>query len=481
MNTLYWHDYETTGTDPARDRAVQFAGIRTDEDLNVVGKPLELYCQPAPDVLPHPQACLITGITPQHALEHGVVEASFIERIHAELSRSHTCGVGYNSIRFDDELTRYTLYRNFHDAYAREWQHGNSRWDLIDVVRMCYALRPEGINWPTRDNGAPSFKLEQLTQANGIGHQRAHDALADVEATIELARLIKERQPRLYHYAYGLRRKHEAATHLNLRQPRPVLHISSRYPAIRACTALVLPLLAHPVNSNGIVVYDLSSDPTSLLELPVEDIRHRLFSTREQLGEGVERIALKTVHINRSPMLVTPKILDAAGYERIGIDPALCEQHQQQLLAGREALASKLGEVFSETFHSDGDPETGLYSGFFDAEDRNLMQRVREATPEQLAQGAWPFRDERLAPLLFRYRARNYPQSLSAAERADWEDWRRRRLQDPEAGATLVYTQYMEFIEQKLAEPGLPDREREILQALQVYGRQLVAAPAATV
>ena len=192
MNTLYWHDYETFGADPARDRPVQFAGIRTDQDLKPIGKPLVVYCRPAPDFLPHPQACLITGITPQQALERGLCEAEFIQRIHAELSRSYTCGVGYNSIRFDDEITRYTLYRNFYDAYGREWQHGNSRWDLIDVVRMCYALRPEGINWPLRDTGAPSFKLEDLTVANGIGHQHAHDALADVEATIALARLIKQ-------------------------------------------------------------------------------------------------------------------------------------------------------------------------------------------------------------------------------------------------------------------------------------------------
>ena len=215
MNTLYWHDYETFGADPARDRPVQFAGIRTDEDLNVVGKPLEVYCRPAPDFLPHPVACLITGITPQLALQRGLCEAEFIQRIHVELSRSYTCGVGYNSIRFDDEITRYTLYRNFYDAYAREWQHGNSRWDLIDVVRMCYALRPEGINWPLREDGSPSFKLENLTVANGIGHQNAHDALADVEATIALARLIKTHQPRLYDYAYGLRRKHEVTKLLN--------------------------------------------------------------------------------------------------------------------------------------------------------------------------------------------------------------------------------------------------------------------------
>jgi exodeoxyribonuclease-1 len=473
MNTLYWHDYETFGADPARDRPVQFAGIRTDQDLKPIGKPLVVYCRPAPDFLPHPQACLITGITPQQALERGLCEAEFIQRIHAELSRSYTCGVGYNSIRFDDEITRYTLYRNFYDAYGREWQHGNSRWDLIDVVRMCYALRPEGINWPLRDTGAPSFKLEDLTVANGIGHQHAHDALADVEATIALARLLKHSQPRLYDYAYGLRRKREVTVHLNPAQPQAVLHISSRYPATRGCTALVLPIMAHPLNTNGIIVFDLAGDPAGLLDLPAEEIRRRLFSTRQALGQGVERIALKTVHINRSPMVVTPRILDEAGYQRLGIDPSVCERHRQTLVAARDAVAKKLVQVFSEVPHGDDDPDTQLYAGFFGDQDRMLMERVRAATPEQLAQDNWAFRDERLAPLLFRYRARNYPRSLSATERDEWQNWRQRRLRDPAAGAPLVFEQYRELLQQKLAEPDLTAEQRGILLALQDYGRLL--------
>ena len=170
MTSFYWHDYETFGADPAWDRPVQFAGLRTDADLNVIGDPLVLYARPADDFLPHPMACLITGITPQLALEKGVAECEFIARIHAELAQPGTCAVGYNSLRFDDEITRHTLYRNFFDPYAREWQNGNSRWDIIDLLRTAWALRPEGIEWPRREDGHVSFKLEQLTAANGIAH-----------------------------------------------------------------------------------------------------------------------------------------------------------------------------------------------------------------------------------------------------------------------------------------------------------------------
>ena len=186
--TFFWFDYETWGVNPAKDRPCQFAGVRTDMDFNIIGKPLVIYCQPPADYLPSPEAALITRITPQKALKDGLTEPEFIERIHNELSTPNTTSLGYNSIRFDDEVTRYTLYRNFFDPYAWSWQNGNSRWDLLDVMRTCYALRPEGIEWPVNEEGVPSFKLEKLSVANGIEHENAHDAMADVIATIELAK-----------------------------------------------------------------------------------------------------------------------------------------------------------------------------------------------------------------------------------------------------------------------------------------------------
>ena len=285
--TLYWHDYETWGADPSRDWPAQFAGLRTDQDLQVIGKPLSLFCYPADDFLPQPEACLVTGITPQRARADGVIEAEFFRQIHAELACPGSCGVGYNSIRFDDEVTRFGFYRNFFDPYAREWQNGNSRWDIIDMVRLTHALRPDGIEWPKHEDGTTSFRLEQLTQANGISHAGAHDALADVYATIELAKLIKSRQPRLFDYLFQMRDKRRVAKLLDLQAMQPVLHLSSMYPARRGCIAMVVPVARHPVNSNGIIVFDLAQDPAPLLRLSVAEISRRLFTPSNELPVGV--------------------------------------------------------------------------------------------------------------------------------------------------------------------------------------------------
>ncbi len=474
QQTFYWHDYETWGADPSRDRASQFAGLRTDAELNVIGEPLVIYCRPTPDVLPQPDACLVTGITPQQALAEGLSERDFIARIHAELAKPGTCGVGYNSIRFDDEVTRYTLYRNFYDPYAREWQGGNSRWDLIDVVRLCCALRPEGIEWPRREDGTPSFKLEELTRANGLAHESAHDALSDVQATIALARLVRDKKPKLYDYALGLRRKQRVAEVLDLAQQKPVLHISGRIAAARYCSALVMPLAMHPVNRNSIIAYDLMCDPEPLLQLGAAEVARRVFSSADEL-EGEERIPLKEIHLNKSAMLVTVSAVDEAAAQRLQIDLERCRRHWQQIRNAPE-LRGKLRDIYSaREFEDSSDPEQSLYGGgFLSDEDRALSQRVVAADAEALREQSFPFSDARLPELLFRYRARNFPDSLSAEEQAQWREFCYQRLHDPAAGASITLGAFRQRLAELQAERPSP-RDQGIVEALVAYADALEA------
>jgi len=250
-----------------------------------------LYCRPAPDYLPDPKSCLITGITPQLCLENGLPEHQFAAQIEAAFSEPGTVGVGYNTIRFDDEITRFMFWRNLIDPYAREWQNGCGRWDLLDVVRMAYALRPEGIVWPTKEDGSQSFKLEHLSAANGLGHHAAHDALSDVYATIALARLIRDKQPRLFDFCFSLHKKDRVATELGLptspQHAKPFLHVSGMFPADRGCLAVMWPLATHPTNKNELLAWDLSQDPSELASLDAATARQRLFSKRDELPEGV--------------------------------------------------------------------------------------------------------------------------------------------------------------------------------------------------
>jgi len=475
QNTLYWHDYETFGLDPARDRPVQFAGIRTDEDLNIVGEPLNIMAQPATDTLPHPISSLITGITPQQALEQGLPEAEFIDRILAELSHPGTCGVGYNSVRFDDEVTRNTLYRNLHDPYGREWQNGNSRWDIIDMVRACHDLRPEGIVWPSRtDADRPSFRLEDLTFANGIVHEQAHDALSDVYATIAIAKLIKEKQPKLYDFLYQLRRKREVLKYIDLKEMTPILHTSGMYGSDHGSTRLVVPVAAHPSNGNSIIVFDTAQNPELLLELGAKKLRERLYTANEDLSEGVERPALKQILINKCPVIAPTSTLTGDAAKRLRIDLITGKRNRQMLLNARKTIQQKIAEIFeSREFEPVTDPDLMIYSGgFFNDSDKAQMSTIHNTDPGELGTQSWSFADKRLPEMLFRYRARNYPETLSTDEQAQWLEHCRARLVDGESGH-YTFPEFHAEITQLRTEIEPDDQRNKLLDDVAAFGAEL--------
>jgi exodeoxyribonuclease-1 len=429
MDSFLFYDLETFGANPRLSRIAQFAAIRTNAALEQVEDPVEFMVEPADDLLPSPGATMVTGITPQRALDQGIREADAFNRIVEEMARPKTCTLGYNSLRFDDEFVRGGLFRNFHDPYEREWKGGNCRWDLLDVMRLAHALRPEGIAWPKREDGATSFRLEHLADANGVRDGDAHEALSDVRALIGMARLLREGQPRLWEYALALRDKRRAAQLLDPLAPQPVLHVSQRYPAARLCAAAVLPLARHPSIDSRMLVFDLDGDPALLLDLDVETIAARLYARREDLAEGEQRVPLKEVHLNRCPALVAWNHLRPADFERLGIDRAVAESRARRLRGVADALAEKVRRVFAlQAARPPSDADASLYDGFLPDGDRRRCTLVRATPPRRLGERDFGFEDPRLVELLFRYRARNWPETLSAAERGRWDDWRRRRL-----------------------------------------------------
>ena len=468
--TFYWHDYETFGVKPSRDRPSQFAGVRTDFDFNIIGEPLVTYCKPPRDVLPSPMACLITGITPQLAQEKGVIEPEFIARIHKEISTKDTCTLGYNSIRFDDEITRYTLYRNFFDPYAREWQNGCSRWDIIDLVRMTYALRPDGFEWPLGENGNPSFRLELLSQANGISHDAAHDALSDVYATIELAKLVKLRQPRLFDWAFEYRGKNKVLELVDVRGKKPFLHTTRMYPAENACTSLVLPLVFESKNTSSLLVYDLRHSPEEFFGLSVPTLRDRIFTSSEELEEGANRLPVKSLKINKCPGIAPVSILTDDIAARIKIDPDLCAKHREQII-NRSDFIDNVREAYEgNTFPRADDVDQSLYDGFFGDGDKSKINLVRESTSTELSESSFNFSDPRLDELLFRYRARNWPESLSAEEKQEWDQHCLSRYQDEESGLQPYFEELSGLRESHVGDT----RACQILDELENWGDSLL-------
>ena len=474
-HTFLWHDYETFGADVRQARPSQFAAIRTDAALNEIGEPLMLYCQPANDFLPEPEACLITGITPQICLERGVPEHEFAARIEQAFAQPDTIGVGYNSIRFDDEITRFMLWRNLMDPYAREWQNGCGRWDLLDVMRTAHALRPDGINWPTKEDGSPSFKLTALSAANQLVHESAHDALSDVRATIALARLLRDKQPRLFDFCLSLHKKDRVAQELGLpttaATAKPFLHISGMFASAHGCMAIMWPLATHPTNRNELLAWNLAYDPSELLSLDVPTLRQRLFTRAAELPPGVQRLPVKSVHLNKSPMVISNmRTLSDAMAERWGLDRDMAQRHAD-VAATLPDMSAIWAEVMRREPQSAPDVDQDLYGGFINNADRRRLNDLRGLAPAALARARASFDDARLHELLFRYRARNFAETLSDEENERWQAHRTARFLEGEGGALSVDGLFAKLDELSAT---ADEKAEAILSALYEYAESVV-------
>ncbi len=473
--SFLFYDLETFGADWRKSRIAQFAAVRTDAELNQADEPVSFFVRPADDLLPSPVATMITGIAPQRALREGVNEAEAFARIGELMAQPETCTLGWNTLRFDDEFVRHGLFRNFHDAYEREWRGGNSRWDLLDVARLFHALRPAGVAWPQREDGkGASFKLEHLALANGVREGDAHEALSDVFATLGIARKLRAAQPRLWDYALQLRDKRFAARLLDTAAMQPLLHVSQRYPASRFCAAPVLPLARHPHIDSRTIVFDLEGDADALLDLDAAAIADRLYTPAADLPEGVQRIGLKEVHANKCPALVAWQHLREEDFARLRIDRVAVEATAERLRPHAAMLAEKIRQVFAvQREYATPDVDASLYDGFIGDGDKRRFADVRGTPPESLGQHDFGFRDPRLPELLFRYRARNWPGTLTQSEQERWDDYRRLRLGSDSGLSENTFESYFREIDAlRMQHAGTGDK-LALLDQIEAWGRGL--------
>lgn len=480
--TFLWYDLETFGLDPSWDRIAQFACLRTDEDLRPTGERLLLFCKPPPDYLPNPYSCLVHGITPRHALESGLGEYEFATRVRAEMSRPGTTTAGFNSLQFDDEFVRALLYRNLYDPYEREYRRGNSRWDVLDLMRAAHDLRPEGLVWPREEGGRPIFALGALAKANGVAHEAAHDAMHDVLATVDLASLVRSRQPKLYAWYASHRTRESLRGLVDLAGRKALVHTAAAYTSTRGCTTLVAPIALDPANRNQLVAIDLRFDPAPLVDLGVEEIRRRVFTKAGELDE--ERVPLSRIRLNRCPFLAPLSTLSAEAASRLGIDVDACLA-RLDTIKREDELIQKLSAVFEPPPQEgrEQDPELRLYEGgFFPEADSPALARIHadiaKLGPATAKAGLYAlrFEDERPAQLLRRLYARNFPETLGEAEARRWRAFCAARLQlPPQAGATDI-AGFDKIVRQRLEAQDAPAREKAVLLALLQYGVELSEA-----
>lgn len=425
--SFFFYDLETSGIDSKRDRIMQFAGQRTDLDLNPIGEPVNMLVALTSEVLPEPAAIMVTGITPQKTLEEGYSEAEFLKILHEDVFTPDTVIIGYNNIKFDDEFMRCTLFRNMFDPYEWQIQQGRSRWDFLDVVRLTRALRPDGLQWPFDEKGIPSNRLEKLSAANGLEHEHAHDALSDVYALIGVAKLIKEKQPKLYNYLLKNRHK-QIVDDFVAGTEHPFIHTSYVYPKEFFHTTVVQRIA--PGSYKGTYyVYDLRHNPTKWVNMSADELRGHCRTPKDERPDDHSFLPVTELKCNQCPAIAPLSVLqaDGAAQERIGIDLGEIKRHAA-ILKQHPDFGQRVAAALERSFAKDSDPECQLYDGFIPDTDKSKMTRVREADARELRGFDPGFSDKRLRHMLVRYKARNYPSSLTDSERAEWEAYRAERL-----------------------------------------------------
>lgn len=472
--SFFFYDLETSGFNPREARILQFAGRRTDLQLNPVGEPVNVLIKITDEILPDIDATFVTGITPQATLMDGVTEAEFLRQFEQEVATPGTIFVGFNTVRFDDEFMRCLHYRNFYDPYEWQWQDSRSRWDMLDVVRMTRALRPQGLEWPFDASGKPTNRLELLTALNKLEHEHAHDALSDVEATIAVARLIRNKQTRLFDYLLGMRDKKKIAEFLN--DNRAFVYASGKYAGEHEKTTIAMQVCPHHKRAGAVYVYDLRFDPADWLGKTAEELAA---AWKWKKDSTEPRLPVKLLQFNRCPAIAPLGVLDDASRERLHINMPEIKAHQA-LLQKDEQFAERLcaaadildGERQSSLFTDESDVDGRVYDGFFATEDKTAMSVVRAAEPAELGTLNLRFRDDRLTAMLPLYKARNYPKLLTSEERETWEKFRVNRLLA--GGAHSRMAKYMTRLQQAAADPNLTGHQQYLLEELKLYAESIM-------
>lgn len=473
--SFFFYDLETSGFNPRSARVMQFAGQRADLNLRLVGEPVNVLIKMTPDVLPDPDAVLLTGITPQVTIADGVSEVEFLRQLESEIATPGTIFVGYNTVRFDDEFMRFMHYRNFYDPYEWQWQDGRSKWDLLDVVRMTRALRPAGIKWPFDTSGKPSNRLELLTALNKLNHDHAHDALSDVHATIEIARLIRNHQPKLFEYLLTMRDKKKVAELVEKRAP--FVYASGQYAGEFEKTTVAQMVCEDP-HRQAAFVFDLRFDPAEFTGLSADELAAAW--AWKKPGEPGLRLPVKSLQYNHCPAAAPLGVLDAETQTRLQLNMATVQKHAVKLAAAKQFAANlqQAAEVLEKKSQlrfvsDDHDVDGRLYDGFLQDADRQKLRVVRAAAPAEIGNLNLGFKDDRMQALLPLYKARNFPAQLNGEERAAWERFCTTRLLG--GGQKSRMAVYMRRLQELAA--GKPTGEQTyLLEELQLYAESIMPA-----
>jgi exodeoxyribonuclease-1 len=431
-----FYDLETTGADKRFDQILQFAAVLTDDDLNVVDQ-FEIRSRLLPHIVPSPGAMMVTGVRVNQLVDPSIPSHfEMCTKIHQVLSDwSPATMVGYNSLRFDEEFLRQAFYASLLPIYLTNTA-GNSRLDALTLVLATRAFRPEALNWPLDEDGKIRFKLDRLAPVNGFAHDNAHDALADVRATIHLTRLIKERAPDVWAAGMAYRTKAAATAYVE----REKVFVASRLRAAIQTSTLVTALAANPNQPSEVFVFDLQFDPALLTTMPEDELT--------ELIAGTPR-PVTSIRLNTCPLFMPVEAVGslAVGYA-LGMEELL---RRATLVTGDAGLRQRLIKValagrtpFAESPHV----EDQIYAGFYNRTDQALIDEFHKSDWIRRFELARLFADQRLRTLARRLVYCEAPSVVPAKDRERYGHAIAARISGKDEGVERCWTTLPQAIEE---------------------------------
>jgi exodeoxyribonuclease-1 len=412
-----FYDTETTGLEPAFNQILQFAALEADEDLNEVDC-INIRCRILPYIVPSPGALLVTKMSPKDLVSSNYSHLQMIYEIRNWVAKKCPCiFIGHNSIKFDEDFLRHAFYKTLHPLYLTNTD-GNIRGDTMRIAQAAAIFAPGSINVPLSEKGKLSFKLGNIARANDIDlkEEDAHDALADVRATLELARLLKRRVPEIWDQML-----HNASK-------KPALAFMRSNPAFclaefnfgKSASYVVSVITPNPKQDSEMAVFDLSYNPSDYLDCSVEELL--------AVMKGKER-AIRIVAANKQPIMVDTSIGHCILEEK-SIDPELLAKHVQQIQAATEfkqRVATALTMRYpDEEVHNH--TEKMIYQGFAPQSDIALMVKFHAANVEERVSICNRFSDARYREMASKLMYAECPDQMERSERVKIEEHFRDRL-----------------------------------------------------
>ncbi|SHH63400.1 exodeoxyribonuclease I [Ferrimonas marina] len=476
-----WYDFEASTTEVDGIGVTQVALIVTDGNLNEIER-FEMKCRLGDDIIPHPGAVLVTGHTPQSLAEFPSDYEVAEKTRELLLKYDGACLAGYNSSNFDDEVMRRWMYRNLMPPYDHEWKMGRSRLDLLPVLRMVHALAPGVFKWPTKEVENPdgtigegvSFKLDQLSGLNGIEHENAHDALADVECLIKISQMIRERVPLVWEAA--LKCRDWAYNNTIIDGGKPFLMTS---PYLNKTNYFGLFMNVASSGKKERYVYNLMVDPAQFDGLSEQEIVDLIYSKKEDMPEGIERPGLTKVKTNGVPQVFPTRlptgemVLSPETMSHCSLDGQAIRANAKALMERRKTWERVVTLLMAKEFDPKPDwPDYDLYSGGFLSRDET--HRIEQALSRPIEERvAFAELDTRVGRIVFLQIGRADPDLFNEEQREQWDRFVREKLSGSDKYPGYTIDQCVQDIAQIKRERDLTEQQVAQLDDLLAYCKEI--------